>query len=93
MTIQDKAALAGIISVCFSLAIALGKWLVVIPLKNFIQEHTYAIQPHANGGKSLPDVAKTVIEIKTLLDGMNYQLNKVEDRLDKHIEQHVKGDA
>lgn len=89
MTIQDKAAIVGIISTCFSLAIVLGKWLVVIPLKNFIQEHTYPIQPNANGGKSLPDIAKTVIEIKTLLDGVNYQLNKVEDRLDKHIEHHI----
>jgi len=93
MTIQDKAAIVGIISTCFSLAIVLGKWLIVIPLKNFIQEHTYPIQPNANGGKSLPDIARTVVEIKATLDGMNYQLHKVEDRLDKHIELHVKGEA
>lgn len=93
MTLQDKAAIVGIISTCFSLAILLGKWLVVTPLKNFIQEQTHPIQPNANGGKSLPDVAKAVIEIKTLLDGVNYQLNKVEDRLDKHIEQHIEGRA
>jgi hypothetical protein len=93
MTIQDKAAIVGIISTCFSLAIVLGKWLVVTPLKNFIREHTYPIQPNANGGKSLPDIAKTVAEIKTLLDGVNYQLNKVENRLDKHIEHHIEGKA
>jgi hypothetical protein len=91
MTLQDKASIVGIISTCFTMAIVLGKWLVVTPLKNFIREHTYPIQPNANGGKSLPDIAKLVIEIKTLLDGVNYQLNKVEDRLDKHIEHHIEG--
>jgi hypothetical protein len=93
MNLQEKALLVGIITSCFSLVILLGKWLVVLPLKNFIREHTYPIQPNANGGKSLPDIARTVIEIKTLLNGVNYQLNKVEDRLDKHIELHVKGEA
>jgi len=91
MTLQDKASIVGIISTCFTMAIVLGKWLVVTPLKNYIKEHTYPIQPNANGGKSLPDIAKLVIEIKTLLDGVNYQLNKVEDRLDKHIEHHIEG--
>ena len=93
MSVQDKAAIVAIISGCFTLAIGLGKWLVVIPLKNFIQEQTHPIQPNANGGKSLPDIARTVVEIKTTLDGMNYQLNKVEDRLDKHIEHHVESKA
>lgn len=93
MTLQDKAAIVGIISTCFTMAIILGKWLVVIPLKNYIKEHTYPIQPTANGGKSLPDIAKTTIEIKTMLDGLAHQVDKIEDRLDTHIEQHVKGEA
>ena len=62
-------------------------------IKEFIVEQTHPIQPNANGGKSLPDIARTTIEIKTALEGLSHQVDKIEDRLDTHIEQHVKGDA
>ena len=81
------------ISLIIGILTVLGKWLIVTPLKNFIMEQTHPIQPNANGGKSLPDVAKTVIEIKTTLDDLKHQVDKIEDRLDSHIEQHVKGGA
>jgi len=81
------------ISLTVGILTVLGKWLIVIPLKNFIVEQTHSIQPHANGGKSLPDVARTAIEIKTSLDIMSHQVDKIETRLDTHIEQHVKGEA
>lgn len=55
----------------------LGKWLIVNPLKNYIKEQTYPIQPMANGGRSLPDVAQAVI--------------RIEQRLNEHIEFHLKG--
>lgn len=48
----------------------------VIPLKNFIREQTYPIQPMANGGRSLPDVAASVA--------------RIEDRLNEHIDFHLK---
>jgi hypothetical protein len=57
----------------------LGRVLVLNPLKHFIQEQTYSIQPTANGGRSLPDIARTV--------------DRIEKRLDEHINLHIKGDA
>lgn len=82
-------------SVSTSLAIVaiLGRWLVVAPLKNFIREQTYPIQANANGGKSLPDIAKTTIEIKACVESLTAQIDRVEGRLDTHIEQHVEGRA
>jgi hypothetical protein len=71
----------------------LGRWLVVIPLKRLIEEHTRPIQPNANGGRSLPDVAKTTAEIKVAIQGLANQIDRVEGRLDTHIEQHVEGKA
>lgn len=93
MTIQEVASIVGIISTSITIVIVLGKWLVVLPLKNFIAEQTHPIQPYANGGRSLSDVARTVVEIKTTLDSLTHQVDKIEDRLDTHIEQHVKGEA
>jgi hypothetical protein len=36
------------------------KWAVVKPIKAYIDTMTYAIQPYANGGKSLPDLIEKV---------------------------------
>jgi hypothetical protein len=54
----------------------LGKILILNPLKNLIKESTYPIQPNANGGRSLPDIAKAV--------------DRIEKRLDEHINFHLK---
>lgn len=81
------------ISLTIGILTVLGKWLIVTPLKNFIIEQTHPIQPNANGGKSLPDIARTTIEIKTTLENLSHQVDKIENRLDAHIEQHVKGEA
>ena len=64
------------ISLSIGIVIVIGKWLVLIPLKNFIREQTYPIQPTANGGRSLPDIARTV--------------DRIEKRLDEHITLHNK---
>jgi len=93
MNLENIASVVGIISTSITVIILLGKWLVVLPLKNFIEEQTHSIQPNANGGKSLADVARTTVEIKTSLDSLAHIVNKIEDRLDTHIEQHVKGEA
>ncbi len=61
--------LLGIIGIIF-------KVFVLAPLKNFIKEQTYPIQPTANGGRSLPDVASAV--------------RRIEDRLNEHIDFHLK---
>lgn len=50
--------------------------IILNPLKTFIKEQTYPIQPSANGGRSLPDIAHTV--------------NRIEERLNEHIDFHLK---
>jgi hypothetical protein len=65
-----------IVSLSLGIIAMLGKWLIVNPLKRFIKEQTYPIQPSANGGRSLPDIARTV--------------DRIEKRLDEHITLHLK---
>jgi hypothetical protein len=87
------AEVVGIVSTSLGIIAMLGKYLVVVPLKNLIREQTYPIQPNANGGKSLPDVARNVIEVKACVEALTHQIDRVEGRLDTHIEQHVRGEA
>jgi hypothetical protein len=53
---QIAAALVAILTLLGMLV----KWGIVKPLKAYIATMTYAIQPYANGGKSLPDLIKKV---------------------------------
>jgi hypothetical protein len=53
---QLAAALIAILT----LAGMLVKWGIVKPIKAYIDTMTYAIQPYANGGKSLPDLINKV---------------------------------
>ena len=54
---------------------SIGRVLILNPLKSFIKEQTYPLQPFANGGRSLPDIAMAV--------------NRIEKRLDEHINLHL----
>lgn len=65
-----------VVSLALGIIAMLGKWLIVNPLKRFIKDQTYPIQPSANGGRSLPDVARAV--------------DRIEKRLDEHITLHLK---
>ena len=65
-----------IVSLALGIIAMLGKWLIVNPLKRFIRDQTYPIQPSANGGRSLPDIARAV--------------DRIEKRLDEHITLHLK---
>jgi hypothetical protein len=65
-----------VVSLSIGILTVLGKFFIVIPLKNFIKEQTHPIQPTANGGRSLPDVARAV--------------DRIEKRLDEHITLHLK---
>jgi hypothetical protein len=58
---------------------ALFRFLVLLPLKAFIKEQTYPIQPTANGGRSLPDVALGIEAIKLRLDSIERRVIKLED--------------
>jgi hypothetical protein len=65
-----------VVSLSTGILTILGKWLIVTPLKSYIKELTHPIQPTANGGRSLPDVARAV--------------DRIEKRLDEHITLHLK---
>lgn len=93
MTITFWFQLLGAISMGVTLLTIAGKVLIVMPLKHYIKEQTHSIQPDANGGKSLPDVARNVFEIKVKVEDLVSQIDRVEGRLDTHIEQHVEGKA
>lgn len=90
MSLNETAQIVGIIVGTTSIIGVLGKWLIVKPMKAYIQQMTYPIQPNANGGKSLPDVAVTVATINAKLDNVESWLTKVDDRLIHHIQQHDK---
>lgn len=64
------------ISLGIGIVTVLLRIFFVIPIKNFIKEQTYPLQPYANGGRSVPDIAQTV--------------NRIEDRLNEHIDFHLK---
>jgi hypothetical protein len=93
MPTSELVQILSIVTMSIGILTVLGRWLVVIPLKRLIEEHTRPIQPNANGGRSLPDVAKTTAEIKVAIQGLANQIDRVEGRLDTHIEQHVEGKA
>jgi len=60
---QVAAALIAILS----LGGLLVKWAIVKPIKTYIDTMTYAIQPYANGGKSLPDLINKVDALHVVL--------------------------
>lgn len=68
-----------VVSLSIGILTVLVKWFIVSPLKHFIKEQTYPIQPTANGGRSLPDIARTV--------------DRIEKRLDEHINLHLKDEV
>ncbi len=65
---------AGALIAIFSLLGMFIKYVVVKPIKAYIEQMTYQIQPTSNGGKSLPDLINSVEEVKTMLN--------------KHIKEH-----
>jgi hypothetical protein len=52
--------ISGALIAILTLAGILVKYGIVKPIKAYIDTMTYAIQPDANGGKSLPDLIRKV---------------------------------
>jgi len=71
-SIIHAGQVAGALVAILTLGGILVKWGIVKPIKAYIDQMTYAIQPHANGGNSLPDVIKA--------------LHRVESKLEQHID-------
>lgn len=88
MTLQDWASVVAISVGTTTLLGLVGKVLVLNPLKAYIRDVTYPIQPNANGGKSLPDIAVTVARIEQKVDNVESWLTKVDERLITHLSEH-----
>lgn len=58
---------AGAVGAILAVVGLIVKWTVLKPLKVYIDQATYPIQPGANGGSSLPDVAKRVEQLHGML--------------------------
>lgn len=58
---------AGALATILGLATLIVRTVILKPLKSYIKELTYPIQPTANGGKSLPDIAGRVEALHDLL--------------------------
>lgn len=74
--------LGQVLSVTLAIASILGlfvRFIVLLPLKAYIKEQTYPIQPNANGGKSLPDIADTVRRIDHRLESVERRVMRLED--------------
>lgn len=73
--ILTAGAYAAALTAIGGVVVVAVKYAVLKPLERYIREMTYPIQPHANGGKSLPDVLLALESIKFRLD-----------RLERHAE-------
>ena len=61
------------------------RFIVLLSLKAYIKEQTYPIQPNANGGKSLPDIADTVRRIDHRLESIERRVMRLEDTPEKRF--------
>jgi hypothetical protein len=59
------------------------KWVVVKPIKAYIDQATYPISPGANGGRSLSDVAQTVNRIEQKQTDIEKRVVAIEELVTK----------
>jgi hypothetical protein len=74
---MDIIVIGQIAGACAAIGTALAlaiKWLILTPIKMYIDAATYPISPEGNGGLSLPDAIKSINEIKEM----------VNDHIEKH---------
>lgn len=81
--LEIVSQLFGLIVVIVSSLTALGKFFIFNPLRREIQEATRPISPGANGGLSLPDVARKLDKMETRQDQTDAKLDLVIELLRK----------
>ena len=74
MTLIQAGQYAGALIAIFTLLGMFIKWVVVKPIKSYIDTATAQIAPNANGGRSLNDLITKVDDLKGMLN--------------KHLEEH-----
>ena len=65
--IINAGQIAGALIAVLTLLGMIVRYVIVMPLKAYIEKMTYAIQPYANGGKSLPDLINKVDTLHLVL--------------------------
>lgn len=65
--IINAGQIAGALIAVLTLLGMIVRYAIVIPIKAYIEKMTYAIQPYANGGKSLPDLINKVDTLHLVL--------------------------
>lgn len=82
MTLIDYILLIGQVSMAITaigaLLIASHRYIVVKPIQRSIAEHTSLIQPGANGGKSLPDIALGIQRVESKIEGLTKRVDTLE---------------
>jgi hypothetical protein len=68
MTLITAGQYAGALIAIFTLLGMFIKWLIVKPIKSYIDTATAQIAPNANGGRSLNDLVTKVDDLKTMLN-------------------------
>lgn len=79
MSVLVAGQYAAAITAILALLGLLFRFLVLLPLKAYIKELTYPIQPNANGGKSLPDIAEGVRSLHFRMDTIEKRLDMLEN--------------
>jgi hypothetical protein len=80
LELGQYAASLTAIAVLFGLVV---KWVIVKPIKAYIDTATYPIHPESNGGRSLNDVAQTVNRIESRIHDLDFRLNAIEELVTK----------
>lgn len=68
MTLIQAGQYAGALIAIFTLLGMFIKWVVVKPIKSYIDTATAQIAPNANGGRSLNDLVTKVDDLKSMLN-------------------------
>jgi hypothetical protein len=80
MWILTAGQYAAAMSAILALLGIIVKYGILKPIKAYIDQATYPINPDANGGRSLPDVVCTLARIEEKLDYLDQRLIKLEKK-------------
>jgi len=75
--------IAGAIGATIGTLVLILKYMVLKPLDRRIIEKTKQIQPDANGGKSLADVATGILRVERKVENVIKRVDKLEEILAK----------
>jgi len=88
LDVGDLAAILAFVVAVFGTMGAVSRWWMKSLrsiIKQEIEEATAPIQPHANGGLSLPDVARRVNAVETALEDLKSGQDDLKDTLIQYL--------